>query len=98
MNLETDRYQLTNLDRINIILGKNGAGKSTLLRELQGARRTADPADLITSSYITPERGGVLTYEAGVEHNMRSNPRWMPDGRRKRRFASNPVDRIIIWN
>ena len=29
------------------------------------------------SKYITPERGGALTYEAGVEQNLTTNINWL---------------------
>lgn len=83
MDLQVDDYKINNLSKINILLGKNGVGKSTLLRRFQGAYQNNDVQQRLTTSYITPERGGVLHYEAGVEHNMRNNPRWMPTERRK---------------
>ncbi|KKS29930.1 MAG: hypothetical protein UV60_C0008G0035 [Parcubacteria group bacterium GW2011_GWA2_43_11] len=83
MDIQAEGYQIQGLGKINIILGKNGAGKSTLLRNIQGAYQHADPKQLLTTSYITPERGGILSYEAGTEHNIRNNPRWMPQERKK---------------
>lgn len=82
-NLRVDEYKISGLRKVNILLGKNGVGKSTLLRKIQGAYQHADPTQLLTTSYITPERGGVLLYEPGIDHNIRSNPRWIPQERRK---------------
>jgi len=50
--------------RINFLIGKNGCGKSSLLRALeQTLARTPD----WFVKYITPERGGPLTYDANIE-------------------------------
>ncbi|PWW35419.1 AAA family ATPase [Chromohalobacter israelensis] len=61
-----------------ILLGKNGSGKSTLLRKI-------DASGQFSTKYITPERGGTLKYEPGVEHNISSNPDWLSQTRRKNR-------------
>lgn len=64
--------------RFTVLLGKNGAGKSTLLRSI-------DQCQLHTR-YITPERGGELTYEPGVDHNMNQTPDWLANTRRRNRL------------
>ena len=64
--------------RFTILLGKNGSGKSTLLRQLDAR------ADLVTR-YITPERGGMLKYEPGIDNNIYSNPQWLNETRRQNR-------------
>jgi len=66
-------YTLNNLNKINIILGKNGSGKSTILRHLQSNFHSIE--NFGKSKYITPERGGALVYDAGVEQNL-SNESW----------------------
>lgn len=63
----------------SILLGKNGAGKSSLLRAL-------DQRTDIESVYITPERGGVLKYNPGVDSNLASSSNWITDSRRVNRF------------
>src|SRR6267378_3576345 len=73
MNLENiGEIALRNLGRINIIIGKNGSGKSRLLRDLHNSRGAIQNLGVLT--YITPERGGVLSYEAGVENDLVRNP------------------------
>ncbi len=64
--------------RFTVLLGKNGAGKSTLLRTLvpHGGNRV---------KYVTPERGGTLTYEPNIELTMSNNPQWLVDTRRVNR-------------
>jgi ABC-type multidrug transport system ATPase subunit len=53
--------------RINVLMGKNGSGKSTLLRQL----RRSLPSERV--KYITPERGGAMKYEPGMDHQIREN-------------------------
>ncbi|MCW8944042.1 MAG: AAA family ATPase [Sedimenticola sp.] len=70
--------ELVNNATFTVLLGKNGSGKSTLLRSI-------DTADQFNTKYITPERGGSLKYEPGVEHNISQNPNWLRDTRRQNR-------------
>lgn len=76
------QYQLTNLDSINVILGKNGSGKSTLLKVVEQNLET--PGE---KRYVTPERGGTLTYEAGIEHNLTTDVNWLRSSRRVNQFT-----------
>ena len=69
-------------DKINVILGKNGSGKSTLLRLMD--QRLSNGQTCVR--YITPERGGELTYDGGIETNRSNNPSWMTTNRRKNRW------------
>lgn len=64
--------------RFTVLLGKNGAGKSTLLRTLV-------PPGSSRVKYVTPERGGTLTYEPNIELTMSNNPQWLVDTRRVNR-------------
>lgn len=83
MNIENiNGYTLKNLNKINIILGKNGCGKSILLRQVE-QRLAANETQHKKTKYITPERGGSLIYQAGVEQNLISNINWLSDERRK---------------
>ncbi|MBW4935930.1 ATP-dependent nuclease [Marinobacter sp. F4206] len=70
--------ELVNNAKFTVLLGKNGSGKSTLLRKI-------DSSGNFSTKYITPERGGTLKYEPGVEHNISNNPNWLRDTRRKNR-------------
>jgi ABC-type multidrug transport system ATPase subunit len=82
MDRSAAQYQLKNLGRINVVLGKNGSGKSTLLKiveqnlETEGEKR-----------YVTPERGGTLTYEAGIDHNLTTDANWLRSSRRVNQFV-----------
>ncbi len=53
------QWTLSNLNKINVLLGQNGCGKSILLRAL----RDISPEN---SHYIVPERTGDITFEAGL--------------------------------
>lgn len=74
-------YTLENLNKINIVLGKNGCGKSTMLRQIE--QSFSQSQIFGKSKYITPERGGSLIYEAGVEQALTNDTNWMPNERRK---------------
>lgn len=74
-------YNLRNLGKLNILLGKNGCGKSRLLKQVeQGLRGRADFGAL---RYISPERAGMLQYEANIEQSMTTSPTWLADTRRQ---------------
>jgi predicted ATPase len=78
-------YTLKNLNKINILLGKNGCGKSFLLREVE--KGLSSKRDFYgRTKYITPERGGSLVYEAGIEQSTITNLTWLSDTRRKNQF------------
>lgn len=86
MNIENiNGYTLKNLNKINILLGKNGCGKSYLLRQVE--RGLSSKIDIFgKTKYITPERGGSLVYEAGIEQQTISSPSWLSDTRNKNQF------------
>jgi predicted ATPase len=67
MDVEVNGRKLKNLTKINVLLGKNGTGKSVLLRHFEQHKKNLP--DFGTARYITPERGGELVYEGGVETN-----------------------------
>lgn len=75
-------YTLRNLNKINIVLGKNGCGKSILLRQVEQNLVSRDQS-FGKTRYITPERGGALTYEPGVEQNLIASTTWLSDDRRR---------------
>lgn len=88
MNIvDINGYTLNNLNKINILLGKNGCGKSTLLRKVE-EKLSSKPETYGKSKYITPERGGSLVYEAGVEQNLTNDDYWLP-GQRRRNQTTN---------
>lgn len=81
MDINLNGYDIKNLKKINVILGKNGSGKSTMLRNLE--QHSSEIKNFGKSKYITPERGGSLVYEAGTEQNLTSNASWISNERRK---------------
>lgn len=76
-----DEQRLTK--RINFLLGKNGCGKSRALRQLDEKLRRNEKWFI---KYITPERGGSLTYNASVDQNVHAPGTWLGDTRRTNRF------------
>ena len=81
MNLVANQFQLLELAKLNVILGKNGCGKSFLLKQMQSQVQHA--GELGEMRYISPERGGLLKYEPNIEVNMGDNPSWLQDTRRQ---------------
>lgn len=74
-------YDLRGLATQNIVLGKNGCGKSRLLKTIEQNLRTRP--DIGAVRYISPERAGVLQYEANVEQNITTNIGYLADSRRQ---------------
>jgi predicted ATPase len=82
---EVNEYTLSGLSKINVVLGKNGCGKSTVLRQVETDLST-ETDDRGLTRYVTPERGGSLTYDAGVEQNITNSPGWVQSMRRANQF------------
>jgi len=86
MNLQNKNgYNLNNLDKVNIILGKNGSGKSIALKKVE--QSLANDVTIGTAKYISPERGGDLRYDASVDTNLSQNPTWLSNQLRKNQFS-----------
>ncbi len=83
--LNINGYSLRNLNRVNILLGKNGCGKSTLLRRIQGSLGENQRVNF-TTSYITPERGGILQEDSGEEQNIINDSNRLFNTRRQDQF------------
>lgn len=79
------QYTLQGLEQFNVVIGKNGCGKSTLLKGLNESLRNQSEWGRV--QYVTPERGGTLTYEANVEHNINSNADWIRTSRLVNQFT-----------
>ncbi|MHB8280217.1 MAG: AAA family ATPase [Candidatus Humimicrobiaceae bacterium] len=79
--LNISGYNLLNLNKINIVLGKNGCGKSTMLRLVEQGLAGQSQAYGKTK-YITPERGGSLIYQAGIEQALTNDINWLSSQRR----------------
>ena len=84
---DTDGYTLKNLNKINVILGKNGVGKSTLLRHIEQSI-SSQPEKYGKSKYITPERGGELSYNSSTEQNITNDINWLSGDRRKNQTSA----------
>jgi predicted ATPase len=74
---------LTGLSKINVLLGKNGSGKSTLLKKIETHLTQANNGEI---NYVTPERGGNLEYDAGVEQNIANTTGWEKGQKRKNQW------------
>lgn len=79
MKLRFGDYQLSNLGKINVVLGKNGCGKSTLLRAIDESHSDG------YCRYVAPERGGSLRVDGNIESSMQDNA-WYLSARRANRF------------
>jgi ABC-type branched-subunit amino acid transport system ATPase component len=82
MDIKVTDRELIGLGTLNVILGKNGVGKSELLRKIDASLETQRNDWFV--KYISPERGGNLSFDASVEQNIRSE-NWMTSTRRRNR-------------
>jgi predicted ATP-dependent endonuclease of OLD family len=81
-NIKTDKYELNNVNKINVLLGKNGSGKSTILRNIkQWVETHSSNSNTIYKNieYIIPQRGGQINKNLKTEMNMQND----------KKFASN---------
>lgn len=86
---------LTNLSQINVVLGKNGCGKSFLLKELEAALGGREAIGVFR--YISPERGGALKYEAGIEQALTEDSNWMRENRRNNQSSNFRQQSTILF-
>lgn len=85
MNLEINGFALNGLSKINVILGKNGCGKSTFMKNVE-SNIISNYTDYGSTRYMTPERGGSLSYEPSIEQNLNNDVNWMPSTRRVNQY------------
>jgi len=78
MDIRINNYALLRASKINIILGKNGCGKSTLLKGVE----SGFAGTFGNVKYITPERGGALVYDSGIDQQLHNNIAWLGSSRR----------------
>jgi energy-coupling factor transporter ATP-binding protein EcfA2 len=83
MDITEGGKTLRNLGSINVIIGKNGCGKSILLRTLDA--QFAGKSDQLLVKYLSPERGGQLSFDAHVENSINTNLTWGANVRRNNR-------------
>lgn len=82
MNVQlTGETWVRGLGRRNVLLGKNGCGKSQTLRQLEQAIQRVENFGVVR--YLSPERGGQLAYEPGIEHQITSSMGHLADSRRR---------------
>lgn len=84
--LDLSGYSLRGLASVNVLLGKNGCGKSYLLKRIE--ETLLRQANIGKVRYVSPERGGVLSYQAGVEQSIMQQPTWLGDARRRNQSAN----------
>ncbi|MDQ3181716.1 MAG: hypothetical protein M3Q33_14510, partial [Acidobacteriota bacterium] len=82
--VQDGQYNLTGLSKINILLGKNGCGKSTLLKKIE-VNLTAQ--NLGEVNYVTPERGGALQFDSGVEQNATNDENYTRNSKRNNQWT-----------
>jgi len=90
-----DGQKLTQLGKINLIVGRNGCGKSTALKRIDQRFARAPKAPPVR--YITPERAGVLQYDPNVDASVSSNPEWMRETRRKNQFTQFKQQTLSLY-
>jgi predicted ATPase len=78
------QFRLSNLSKINVLLGKNGCGKSSLLKKIEQQLKNQNNGEV---NYVTPERGGTLTYNASVEQNSTNDENWASSQKRQNQWG-----------
>ena len=81
LEIKIGTYTLSNLNKINLVLGKNGCGKSTLLRQFDTSLESQSHHR--KSKYISPERGGAVVYDAPTERDIHRDNRYLISLRRR---------------
>lgn len=94
--IDVNGYTLRNLSKINIVLGKNGCGKSIMLRKVE-QDVVSQNENISKTKYITPERGGVLIYQASAEDSMSRNINWLTQTRRKNQSAEFKHQTVVQY-
>lgn len=77
-------FNCTGLSKINVLLGKNGSGKSTLLKKIEQGLQGENIGEV---NYVTPERGGILTYNSNIEQSIRTED-WADNEKRKNQWGN----------
>jgi len=92
--IRAQQFNLTNLSKINILLGKNGSGKSSLLKKIDTRLRTENIGEVV---YVTPERGGFLQYDSSVEQNSTNVPDFVMNNKRRNQWGQFKNHSIIQY-
>jgi predicted ATP-dependent endonuclease of OLD family len=86
MDIVVNPFELRELSGKNVILGKNGCGKSFMMKQIEAIIGKRPEYGLVR--YISPERGGNLVYEPGIDQAMAQNTEWIRDARRSNQSAN----------
>jgi len=87
-------YNLRNLGKVNIILGKNGCGKSTALKAIDAAMR----GDEGLYKYLSPERGGQLIHNPTLENSFSTNGQeWIAGQLRKNQYQQFKEQSVLQY-
>lgn len=87
-------YNLHNLGKVNIILGKNGCGKSTALKAINEAM----DIDQGLNRYLSPERGGHLLPDPNLEHGLNVNGRdWANQQQRQNQYSQFKQASVVLY-
>ena len=95
-DIKAGAYEFTGVSQLNVLLGKNGCGKSTALREIE-SRFSRDPR-VGKVRYVTPERGGLLQYQAHIDQNIANEPNWLANTRRVNQLSEFRQQSVALFN
>lgn len=70
--------RLTNMNNINVIMGRNGAGKSRFLRDIENIVRGRTDVNV---RYVCPERAGSFSLNGNILTAINSDPNWLRNAR-----------------
>lgn len=93
VSMKVGKFNIIQYQRINVLFGKNGCGKSTTLKELTNILQEQKKGLV---EYITPERGGLLTFQPNIEHNMQ-NQEWISSTRKANQLGQFKEQSVVIF-
>lgn len=84
--LKGETALLSDLNNINVIMGRNGTGKSRFLRDIDQVASRSQETYYVR--YVSPERAGTFKRDGNVLTNMSNSPDWLR-GTRARNQVEN---------
>jgi len=88
-------FNVFGLGKTNVLLGKNGCGKSHFLKNFEEG--IAGKQEIGKVRYLSPERGGILHYEANIDQNIGNNAQWLADDRRKNQTGNFRQQSAVLF-
>lgn len=89
-------FSLHNFENKNIVLGKTGYGKSYLFTQITNQLMYKPEVGKVI--YISPERGGSLTYDPNIESDIRNSLHYLIDKRTQNQVTNFRQQSAVQFN